>query len=98
MTNLKNSNYNKKIYKKKNVIAKYAKICREVNCEKYAYYNSENERKKLYCGQHKKENMVNKITKKIMNDNKCKYLDCKNLPIKIFVICIDINVYPVTQE
>ena len=44
-------------------------------CTKYAYYNFENENKKLYCRKHKKENMVNKITKKIKNDNKCKHLD-----------------------
>ena len=42
--------------------------------------------------------MVNKITKKIINNNKCKYLDCKKYTKKIFVICIDINVYLVTQE
>ena len=39
--------YDKKIYdKKKNVIKKYAKFCREVNFKKYAYYNFENEKKK----------------------------------------------------
>ena len=85
----------KYILRKKNSIVKYAKFCREVNCEKYAYYNFENEKKKLYCREHKKENMVNIITKKIKNDNKCKYLDCKNLLIKIFVICIDINAFHV---
>ena len=37
--------------------------------------------------------MVNKITKKIKNDNKCKYLDCKKFTKTDFVICIDINVY-----
>ena len=42
--------------------------------------------------------MVNIITKKIKNDNKCKYLDCKKFNNKSFVICIDINVYLVTQE
>ena len=52
-------------------------------------------KKKLYCRQHKKDNMVNKVIKKIENDNKCKYLNCKNLLIKIFLICIEINVYPV---
>ena len=60
--------------------------------KKYAYYNFENEKKKLYCRQNKKDDMVNKITKKIINNNKCKYLDCKNILKKIFVICIDINV------
>ena len=66
MTNIENIIYGKKIYyKKKNVIAKYAKFCREVNCKKHACYNFENEKKKLYCRQHKKDNMVNKITKKI---------------------------------
>ena len=52
--------------------------------KKYAYYNFENEKKKLYCRQHKKDNMVNKITKKIKNDNKCKYLDCKKFTNKDF--------------
>ena len=42
--------------------------------------------------------MANKICKKIKNDNNCKYLDCKNILKKIFVICIDINAYHVTQE
>ena len=63
---------------------KYAKFCREVDCKKYAYYNFENENEKLYCRKHKKENMVNKITKKIKNDNKCKYLDCKKYTEKDF--------------
>ena len=74
MVNIENSDYSKKIYyKKKNNIVKYATFCREVNCEKYAYYNFENEKKKSYCRKHKKDNMVNKIIKKIENDNKCKY-------------------------
>ena len=78
MTNLEKSNYNKKLYyKKKNNIVKYAKFCKDVNCEKYAYYNFENEKKKLYCRKHKEDGMVNKITKTIENDSKCKYLDCK---------------------
>ena len=55
MVNIENSDYNKKIYyKKKNVLTKYAKFCREDNCTKYAYYNFENEKKKLYCIKHKK--------------------------------------------
>ena len=41
--------------------------------------------------------MVNKITKKIIKDNKCKYLNCKKFT-NIFVTCIDINAYHVTQE
>ena len=46
MTNIENVVYDKKIYyKKKNVITKYAKFCKEVNCKKYAYYNFENEKK-----------------------------------------------------
>ena len=56
----------------------------EINCKEYAYYNFENKKKKLYCRQHKKDNMVNKITKKIKNDNKCKYLDCKKYTKKDF--------------
>ena len=53
MVNIENSDYNKKIYyMKKNNIVKYAKFCKEVNCEKYAYYNFENEKKKLYCRKH----------------------------------------------
>ena len=65
-TNIKNLVYDKKyIIRKKNNIAKYAKFCKEVNYKEYAYYNFENENKKLYCRQHKKENMVNKITKKL---------------------------------
>ena len=31
------------------------------------------ERKKLYCRQHRKDNMINKTTKKIEKNNKCKY-------------------------
>ena len=69
----------KKYIIRKNVIAKYAKFCREVNCKKYVYYNFENGKKKLYCRQYKKDNMVNKITKEIKNDDKCKYLDCKKI-------------------
>ena len=46
--------------------------------------NFENEKKKLYCRQHKKDGMVNRITKKIINDNKCKYLDCKIFTNKNF--------------
>ena len=50
MTNIENIVYDKKIYyKKTNVITKYAKFCREDNSKKYAYYNFENEKKKLYC-------------------------------------------------
>ena len=46
MVNIENSDYNKKIYyKKKNNIVKYGKFCKEVNCEKYAYYKFENEKK-----------------------------------------------------
>ena len=59
----------------------------EVNCKKYAYYNFENEKKKLFCRQHKKDNMINKIIKKIKkikNDNKCKYLDSKKFTNKDF--------------
>ena len=48
---------------------KYAKICKEDNCKKYAYYNFLDEKKKLYCRQDKKDNMENKITKKIINVN-----------------------------
>ena len=55
----------KYIIRKKNVLTKYAKFCKEVDCKKYAYYNFENENKKVYCRKHKKENMVNKITKKL---------------------------------
>ena len=48
MTNIENLVYDKKIYyEKKNNIVKYEKFCREVNCKKYAYYNFENEKKKL---------------------------------------------------
>ena len=49
----------KYIIRKKNVIEKYSKFCKEVNCKKYAYYNFENEKKKLYCRQHKKAYMIN---------------------------------------
>ena len=42
--------------------------------------------------------MINKITKKIKNDNECKYLDCKNLLKQIFVINTDVNVYLVILE
>ena len=46
MTNIENLAYDKKIYyKKKNNIVKYAKFCKQDNCEKYAYYNFENEKK-----------------------------------------------------
>ena len=65
VSNIENSDYDKKIYyKRKNVITKYVKFCKENNCKKYAYYDFENEKKKLYCRQHKKDDMVNKITKK----------------------------------
>ena len=74
----------KYIIRKKNVIVKYAKFCSEVDCKKYAYYNFENENKKLCCRKNKKENMVSKITKKIKNDNKCKYLGCKKYTKKDF--------------
>ena len=56
----------------------------EVNFKKYAYYNFENEKKKSYCRQHEKDYMVNKITKKIRNYNKYKYLDCKKFTNKDF--------------
>ena len=39
----------KNILYEKNVITKYAIYCKEDNCKKYAYYNFENENKKLYC-------------------------------------------------
>ena len=46
VTNIENLVCGKKIYyKKKNVITKYAKFFKEVNCKKYAYYNFENEKK-----------------------------------------------------
>ena len=44
MTNIENSDYDKKYIIKKNNIVKYAKFCKEVNCKKYAYYNFENEK------------------------------------------------------
>ena len=85
MTNIENLVYDKKIYyKRQNNIVKYAKFCKEVNCEKCAYYNYPDEKKKLYCREHKKDDMVNKITKIIRNDNKCKYLDCKKYTKKDF--------------
>ena len=57
MANIENIVYDKKIYyKKKNVITKYAKFCKEVDCKKYAYYNFENE---------KKNNIIENIKKKI---------------------------------
>ena len=66
MVNIESIVYDKKIsYKKKNVMTKYAKYCKEDNCKKYAYYNFPDEKKKLFCKQHKKDNMVNKITKKL---------------------------------
>ena len=74
----------KNILYEKNNIVRYAKFFREDNCTKYAYYNFENEKKKLYCRQHKKDDMLNKITKKTKNDNKYKYLDCKKLANKDF--------------
>ena len=56
VTNIENLVYDKKYYyKKKNNIVKYAKFCREGNCKEYAYYNFENEKKKLYGRQHKKK-------------------------------------------
>ena len=40
MVNIENSDYDKKyIIRKINVIVKYAKFCKDVNCKKYAYYN-----------------------------------------------------------
>ena len=33
------------IIRKKNVIMKYAKLCKEDNCKKYAYYNFPDEKK-----------------------------------------------------
>ena len=84
MVSIENSDYNKKIYyMKKNNIVKYAKFCKEVNCKKYAYYNFENE-KKNFIVENIKKIMVNKITKKIKNDNKCKYLNCKKFTNKDF--------------
>ena len=74
----------KYIIRKKNNIVKYAKFCKEDNCIKYAYYNLENKKKKLYCREHKKDNMINKITKKIEKNNKCKYLNCKKFTNKDF--------------
>ena len=80
VTNIENLVYDKKIYyKKKNVVTKYAKFCIEVNCKKYTYYNFENENKKLYCRQHKKDNMISMLNRKIKNNNKCKYLNCKKI-------------------
>ena len=45
MNNIENLVYDKKIYKKKNNIVKYAKFCREVSCKKCAYYNYPDEKK-----------------------------------------------------
>ena len=46
VTNIENSVYDKKyIIRKKNVITRYAKFCKEVNCKKYAYYNLKMKRK-----------------------------------------------------
>ena len=90
-------NYDKNFYyKKKNVITKYAKFCKEDNCTKYAYYNYEDRKKKLYCKQHKKDDMINKIIKK--RNNKCKYLNCKKFTEKDFCNNIDINVYLVILD
>ena len=43
--------------------------------KKYAYYNFPYGKKKLYCKQHKKDKMINKIN--IKRNIKCKYLNCK---------------------
>ena len=75
VTDMENSDYDKNFYyKKKNKLKKYSKFCKEDKCTKYAYYNYEDRKNKLYCKEHKKDNMTNKIIKK---DNKCKYLNCK---------------------
>ena len=76
VTNIENLVYDKKIYYKKKNIVKYAKFCKEDNCKKYAYYNYPDEKKKLYCRIHEKDNMIDKINEKIKN-YKCEYLDCK---------------------
>ena len=65
-------------------MVKYAKFFKENTCKKFAYYNFPNENKKLYFRQHKKDGMANKITKKIKNTDKCKYLDCKKFTNKDF--------------
>ena len=47
------------------------KRCLENNCNKTPIYNFENEKEALYCSEHKKNDMVNVITKK------CKEQECK---------------------
>jgi hypothetical protein len=46
--------------------------CIKSNCMKNAYYNYNNIKKKLYCNEHKLENMIN------VSRNKCIYNNCTN--------------------
>ena len=52
----------------------FDKMCKENGCKIYACFNFVNEKKKLYCSQHKLDGMVN------VRDKTCIYLDCKVIP------------------
>jgi hypothetical protein len=55
-------------------IKKDKRICIEVGCTKSACYNKEGETKRLYCASHKKEGMVNVVSKT------CIEIGCKVRP------------------
>jgi hypothetical protein len=55
----------------------YSKRCIEKDCEKYASYNYENEKVRLYCSKHSKDGMID-ISIKI---TKCLEKGCKKTPI-----------------
>lgn len=47
-----------------------AKKCKENTCIRSPSFNYENEKERLYCKEHKKENMVLISTKKCLEKNK----------------------------
>ena len=46
-------------------------MCIHPDCKKQSSYNNEGERKPLYCSTHKKEDMIDVISRR------CIYPDCK---------------------
>ena len=54
--------------------------CKENNCNKVPHYNLKGE-KRLYCSEHKKENMIN-VTSKLCIENNCNKQSIFNLPNK----------------
>ena len=58
--------------KTEDMINIYYNICEENDCDNYALYNFENEKKTKYCNKHKEEGMID------LKNNLCIFKNCEN--------------------